>query len=76
VWGNMSDREPTRGDKEGSGFTPAKVKPSKLSIPEFVELRKALEDSGLAKWVVLAGLGGLVELIRGLVDVVRAIKSF
>jgi len=51
------------------GYTPAK--PSKITIPEMLELQKALKDSGLAKWIVLAGIGGAVELIRGLVDIAK-----
>jgi hypothetical protein len=74
----MSDSdESIRGSKEGPGYFPAKPpKPSKISISEIPELRKAFEDSALAKWIVLAGAGGAVELIRGLVDIVRIIKGF
>jgi hypothetical protein len=69
--------EPIRGSKEGPGYFPAKPpKSSKISISEIGELRKAFEDSALAKWVVLAGIGGAVELIRALVDIVRIIKAF
>jgi hypothetical protein len=52
------------------------MKPPKYSLPELVEIKKAFIDSGLAKWIVLAGIGGLVELARALVDIVRCIKAY
>lgn len=70
----MSDNESDRGSKEGPLFPP-KPKSSKISISEIAELRKAFEDSALAKWVVLAGIGGLVELVRLAYDMVRYVYT-
>ena len=73
----MPDKESDRGNKDGPVFPDEKPpRPSKISIAEIAELRKIFEDSSLAKWVVLAGIGGAVELIRGFVDILRLIKSF
>jgi hypothetical protein len=64
----MADKESDRG-REGGPLFIAPPKPTKISIAEIAELRKIFEDSKLAKWVFLAGVGGLVELIRGIVDI-------
>jgi hypothetical protein len=71
----MPDRdESLRGSKEGPIF-PQPAKPTKISIAEIAELRKIFEDSSLAKWVVLAGVGGAVELIRLFVDIAKYLHS-
>ena len=68
----MSDNESDRGKKDGPVFPDEKPpRPSKISIAEIAALRKIFEDSSLAKWVVLAGIGGAVELIRGCVDIAK-----
>jgi hypothetical protein len=67
----MSDEgESIRGSKGGPVFPPP-TKPTKISIAEIAALRKIFEDSSLAKWVMLAGIGGLVELIRACVDIAK-----
>ena len=74
----MSDKdESSRGTNRGPLFTPPEKppRPSKVSIAEIAALRKIFEDSSLAKWVVLAGIGGAAELLRALVDIVRSIKA-
>jgi hypothetical protein len=75
----MSDKEESiRGSKGGPVF-PATSKPTKISIAEIAELRKIFEDSKLAKWVVLSGIGGMVgglaELIRGCVDIAKYLHA-
>jgi hypothetical protein len=68
----MSDSESDRGKKDGPVFPVEKPpRPSRITIAEIAELRKAFEDSSLAKWVVLAGVGGAVELVRLVYDIVR-----
>jgi hypothetical protein len=58
----------------GAGFSPAKT--SRVSFADLRELKEILKDPGLTKWIVLAGIGGFVELIRALVDVVRYLHKF
>jgi hypothetical protein len=70
----MANNESDRGRKGGPLFTP-KPKSSKISISEIAELREAFEDSALAKWVVLAGIGGLVELIHLAYDIVKYVYA-
>jgi hypothetical protein len=70
----MSDKESDRGSPQGPVFPP-QPKSSKISISEIAELRKVFEDSALAKWVVLAGIGGLVELLRLAVDILRYVDN-
>ena len=70
----MSDNESERGLQKGPVFPP-NPKPSKITISEIAELRKVFEDSSLAKWVVLAGIGGLVELIRLIHDIAQYVHT-
>ena len=70
----MPDNESGRGSNEGPVFPP-RPKSSKISISEIAELRKAFEDSSLAKWVILAGIGGFVEAVRLLWDIARYVHA-
>jgi hypothetical protein len=65
----MSNNAQGPAENRGSGYTPAKS--SRISITDLRELKELLKDSGLGKWVVLAGFGGLVELLRAFLDVAR-----
>ena len=68
----MPDKESDRGKEAGPLFPEKKTpRPTKVTIPEIAELRKIFEDSKLAKWVILAGVGGVVEVLRLLYDVVK-----
>jgi len=62
-------------EQKGPLFTSPNPKPSKITISEIAELRKVFEDSSLAKWVVLAGIGGLVELIRLIHDIAQYVHT-
>jgi len=66
----MPDKESDRGNQDGPIF-PTPPKPSKVSIAEIGELRKIFEDSKLAKWVILAGVGGIIEATRLGLDILR-----
>ncbi|HEY6267240.1 MAG TPA: hypothetical protein VIX11_02995 [Candidatus Acidoferrum sp.] len=61
--------QPTEGPPE----------PTRLTIDEFVQFKKLFEDSPLAKYVIMAGVGGVmltaIEIIRGIIDLVRYIRS-
>lgn len=48
------------------GYIPARPsgKPTKLTLDEFVQVKKIFEDSKLAKWIILAGIGALAELLH------------
>jgi hypothetical protein len=68
----MQDNESDRGKRDGPVFPDGKTqRPTKVTIADIAELRKIFEDSKLAKWVVLAGVGGIVELIRLLYDIAK-----
>jgi hypothetical protein len=58
----------------GAGYAPAKT--SRVSVADLRELKEILSDSGLTKWIVLAGVGGLVELIRAIVDIAQYFHKF
>ena len=70
----MPDKELDRGKENGPLFlSPEKPpKPSKVSIDEIGQLRKIFEDSKLAKWIIWAGIGGMVELARLLWDILHS----
>jgi hypothetical protein len=78
----LPNKESDRGKENAQVFPSDKSpKSSKVSIDEIAQLRKIFEDSSLAKWIIFAGLGGIgalvggaIELIHGLVDIIRVIK--
>ncbi len=60
--------------------TEAAPEPTRLTFDEFVQFKKLFEDSPLAKYIIMAGVGGVVlasiEIVRGVIDLVRYIRSF
>lgn len=60
------------------GYSPTEKPeaPTRLTIDEFLRVKKMFEDSPLAKWIVLAGIGGLVELIHTLWLAARYVWKF
>ncbi len=56
------------------GYRPTEEpEPTRLTLDEFAQFKKLFEDSKLAKYVVMAGLGGLAGILLALVEVVRLI---
>jgi hypothetical protein len=56
----------SKGDPEGSSYSPSRLKAPSLTFSQFQEIaeffKQFLESSSLKKWIILAGVGGLVEL--------------
>jgi hypothetical protein len=68
-----SDREPA--GKPVAGYSPAKSS-SRISIDDLRTLKELLNDSGLTKWIVLAGIGGLVDIFHTAWLAIRWLKGF
>jgi hypothetical protein len=60
--------------KPARGYRPTEPpEPTRLTIDEFAKFKEIFEDSPLAKYVVMAGLGGLAGIVLVLIEVVRVI---
>lgn len=61
------------------GYRPTEPpEPTRLTLDEFMQFKKAFEDSPLAKYVIMAGVTGVIlvaiELIRAGVDLYQHFK--
>jgi hypothetical protein len=69
----------SKGDPQG-GYTPPKLKAPSLTFSQFQEIaqffKQYLEESPLRKWIILAGVGGLVELIHTVWLAIRYLAKF
>ena len=53
---------PDNAAEEGRGYSPAPVKPTKLTFEDIQKFKELFEDSSLGWWIMAAGIGGLAEL--------------
>ena len=61
--------------RNGSGFNPSS-EPSKLTIDDVAKLKKVLSDSGLSKWIIMAGIGAVLESLHILWLAARFVFKF
>jgi hypothetical protein len=60
--------------KQLRGYQPTEPpEPARLNIDEIERIKKLFEDSPLAKYIILAGVGGVAGVVLVLIEVGRVI---
>lgn len=76
----MSDNS-AESQSKGTGFNPYRPPTkTKMTIEDFEQLagvfKRLVDDSGLKWWIILAGMGALVDILHTIWLAIRYLKGF